>query len=552
MTVVLFGFGLASAWSQQAPETESLIPTEETAEAPVVVGDHTLFPVRSRLFSFSPEERARAISERLDRVYRDNSIAVDNIRVYEREGAVEIVAGELVIMTVTEQDAQAAGMSRPELAQEYAQIIRETVAILRAEFNWRTLALSLLWAGLATIIFFGVIFSLGKLLPVFVRKLHSWQGTRIRTIRIQKLELLTAHRITSFLVGVLKLVHVFALLALTYSYVSVVLNFFPWTRGYSRVLFEYVLRPVQIVATAIASYLPNLFFVLVILIVTYYAMKAVRFFFQEVERGTLEISGFYPEWAMPTYKISRLLIIAFAAVVMFPYLPGSQSPAFRGVSIFLGLLLSLGSTSAVANMVAGTVLTYTRAFQVGDRVKIGEAQGDVMERTLLVTRIRTIKNEAISIPNAIVLNSHVTNFSSSAKENGLVLHTGVTIGYDAPWRQVHQLLLEAAASTKAILKEPEPFVLQTSLDDFYVSYEINAFTDDPNRMAQTYSELHQNIQDRFFEAGVEIMSPHYGALRDGNSSAIPQEYLPPKYNAPTWRVFPKDAASLDRSPGQNS
>jgi small-conductance mechanosensitive channel len=175
-----------------------------------------------------------------------------------------------------------------------------------------------------------------------------------------------------------------------------------------------------------------------------------------------------------------------------------------------------------------------------------------MERTLLVTRIRTIKNEDISIPNAIVLNSHVTNFSSSARENGLVLHTGVTIGYDVPWRKVHQLLMDAAASTKAIVKDPQPFVLQTSLDDFYVSYELNAFTHDPCAMALTYSELHQNIQDRFFEAGVEIMSPHYGALRDGNSSAIPEEYLPPKYSAPTWRVFPKDAASLDRSPSHNS
>ena len=378
IVLVLFGFGLCSAWSQEAPEPEQQPPTQEPVQAPVVIGDQTLFSVRSRLYSFSPEERARAISERLNRLYRDNTISPDSIQVQEQEGTIEIIAGDLVIMAVTESDAQAAGMTRMALAQQYAQTIRDTVAQLRADFNWRVLALGLLWSSLTTAIFFAIIFGLGKLIPRLVKKLHSWRGTRIRSIRIQRLELLPAHRLTGLLIGLLKLAHVFLLLALTYFYISLVFNFFPWTRGYARVLFNYVLQPVQFVVSAIAEYLPNLFFVLVIIVVTYYMMKVVKFFFREVDRGTLEFPGFYPEWAMPTYKISRILIIAFAAVVMFPYLPGSRSPAFQGISIFLGLLFSLGSTSAIANMVAGTVLTYTCAFQIGDRVKIGEAQGDVM------------------------------------------------------------------------------------------------------------------------------------------------------------------------------
>jgi len=329
-----------------------------------------------------------------------------------------------------------------------------------------------------------------------------------------------------------------AALILFYIYLPLVFSFFPWTRGWTAVLFEYVMRPIYLVWEALTTFLPNLFFIVIIASVAFYAIKLLKFIFTEIGRETIELPGFYPDWAEPTYKITRFLMIAFTTVVIFPYLPGAQSPAFQGISIFLGVLFSLGSTSAVANMVGGIVLTYTRAFQIGDRVKIGDAIGDVMEKTLLVTRVRTIKNVDISIPNAMVLSSHIVNFSSSAQEHGLILHTAVTIGYDVPWRQVHELLLAAAVATTPILKEPKPFVLQTSLDDFYVSYELNAYTDQPAVMARTYSELHQNIQDKFNEAGVEILSPHYGAMRDGNRSAIPDDYLPKGYEAPPFRVWP--------------
>jgi small-conductance mechanosensitive channel len=222
---------------------------------------------------------------------------------------------------------------------------------------------------------------------------------------------------------------------------------------------------------------------------------------------------------------------------MFPYLPGSDSPAFKGISIFLGVLFSLGSSSAVANVIAGVILTYTRAFKIGDRVQIADTVGDVMGKTLLATHVKTIKNVYITIPNSLVLGSHIINFSASAQGQPLILHTGVTIGYDAPWRQIHALLIAAAAATPGILPEPKPFVLQTSLDDFYVAYEINAYTDQPSGMALIYSNLHQNIQDKFNEAAVEIMSPHYHAVRDGNVTAIPENYLPHDYVPAAFRLF---------------
>ncbi|MDH5626397.1 MAG: mechanosensitive ion channel family protein, partial [Nitrospira sp.] len=246
----------------------------------------------------------------------------------------------------------------------------------------------------------------------------------------------------------------------------------------------------------------------------------------------------------------RFLVIVFAAIACFPYIPGSQSEGFRGISVFLGLLISLGSAAAIGNIIAGVVLTYMRPFQVGDRVKIADTTGDVMEKTLLVTRVRTIKNVDVTIPNAMVLGSHLINFSSSAKNLGLILHTSVTIGYDAPWKTVHELLVSAARATTHILQKPEPFVLQTSLNDFYVTYEINAYTDQANLMAAIYADLHQNIQDKFNEAGVEIMSPHYTQLRDGNKTAIPDQYLPKTYRPSGLRISP--LGKWTNQPGDDS
>lgn len=211
-------------------------------------------------------------------------------------------------------------------------------------------------------------------------------------------------------------------------------------------------------------------------------------------------------------------------VLIFPYLPGSDSKIFQGVSVFIGILFSLGSSSAIGNMVAGFVITYMRPFKIGDRIKIGDITGDVIEKTLLVTRLRTVKNEEITIPNAAVLSGNTTNFSSLAKEEGLILYTTVTIGYDVSWRAMHEALLEAAARTSNLMAGKKPFVLQTSLDDFYVSYQLNVYSQNSSAMASIYSELHKNILDVCAEKGIEIMSPHYRAERDGNQIAIPTEY----------------------------
>lgn len=394
-------------------------------------------------------------------------------------------------------------------------------------FSRRRCHLKTLGATLALIL---LLFVFKKGFAQLHTRLAASKGRFIRSIKIQTFELLNASRILAFLHWLLKFLRFVLILLALYIYFPLVLSFFPWTMGWSDKLLSYTITPFVTTINVFTGYIPNIFFIAAIIVVTRYLLKVIYFFFSEIAKGSLQFEGFYKEWAEPTYKLVRIIVIAFAFVMAFPYLPGSSSPAFQGVSVFLGLLLSFGSSSAIANIIAGIVLTYMRPFSTGDRVKISETIGDVLEKNLLVTRIRSIKHVEITIPNSMVLGSHIVNYSAAASREGLILNTTVTIGYDAPWKKVHQLLIEAAHRTPQIDTTRKSFVLQTALNDFYVSYELNVYTSFPNEMASIYSDLHSNIQDCFNEAGVEIMSPHYGALRDGNELAVPDSYkegLPP-------------------------
>jgi len=308
---------------------------------------------------------------------------------------------------------------------------------------------------------------------------------------------------------VIRIMRFVLILIIVYLYLHFVLISFPWTRPFAGKVLHYVLAPVSTIAEGIITKIPNLLFIAALIVITHLFLKFMHLFFRQIEQGTITFQGFYPEWAKPTDRLATILIIAFVAVVAFPYIPGSESPAFKGVSIFIGILFSLGSQSAIANFVAGMVVNYRRAFKIGDRVQVGDITGDIIQIRLQVTHLKTIKNEEVIIPNTTIINSNIVNYSSLAREKGLIIHTEVTIGYDAPWRQVHAMLLDAAHRTDSLLKNPSPFVLQKSLDDFYVRYELNAYTDAPHMMANIYSELHKNIQDCFNEHGVQIMSPHY-------------------------------------------
>lgn len=606
-------------------------------KAPIIVGYDTLFFLHANIGPFSAQERASAISAKLENVIRVENEKQDSLSIQETSGMTNILLDTMVLMSLTDADLHLAGQSRQELVRSLIQLIQPKLTVVKKQYShtallsdltyalialfvcivlfwlmaklfprlysaldrfavvigrpirsitfhlitpefvsdvivilgkglrlvlsfsllyyWITYTLSLFpwtnhWnvepilkgimlSALLTIAFIVVMKGIQRVSRSLVTRIPQWKGTLVKPVTLKNISLLTEDRIVEILLLANRTLTFIGFVIVGYFYVTILFNLFEFTETWASALFHFIANPLFSALEAFIGYLPNLFAILVIIGITRYFAKFVHFIFGEIGKGTITFPRFHRDWAEPTYKITRFLIFIFATIVIFPYLPGSNSPVFQGISVFVGVLFSLGSTSAIANIVAGIVLTYMRPFKLGDRVKIADTMGDVIEKTLLVTRVRSIKNVDISIPNSMVLSSHIINFSSSAQDSGLILHTSVTIGYDAPWKQVHALLNAAADATENILKDPKPFVFQTSLDDFYVSYELNAYTDAPNAMAKIYSELHQNIQDKFNEAGVEIMSPHYAAVRDGNQTAIPETYLPKTYQAPAFRVNTK-------------
>ena len=510
---------------------------------PVLLADETLFIIQTDTGSFSSEERAQTITNRLQKIAEDTSVDLNLLKIEEQENITSVAIGSKIIVTLTEADAKAARITRTELANEYLAKIQDSLQTYRQERSAKHLIRSIIYTAIATLALVIIQIILSKIFPRFYRLLDSWRETRIPSLRFQNLELVRSSRLTDILIRLVKFIRWAVMLFVLYIYFPLVFSFFPWTKSLGKNLFNYLFDAIEQVLEGFIDYLPNLFVIAVIILFTYYIIRFVKLIFGEIERGDISFPGFYQEWAAPTYKLSFFLIFALAVIVAFPYLPGSGSPAFQGVSLFLGLLLSLGSTAAVANIVGGVILIYTRAFEVGDRVQIGDAVGDIVEKNLLVTRLRTPKNMVVTMPNSAVLTSSVVNFSATVRDPEappLILHTTITLGYDVPWRKVHQVLMEAALATDRILSEPAPFILQTSLDDFYVSYELNSYTNSPLDMATIYSQLHQNIQDKCNEAEIEILSPHYGALRDGNQNTIPENYLPSDYTAPGFRIAPQN------------
>ena len=519
-----------------APSAPAAKAPSKPAPAPVVLEGKTLLYFREPALGASPEERARNVSGGLGKLVENRAFRPDSIKVVDEEMASLIVAEGTVLLRVFDRDAAAEGATRQALAERYAEAIRAAIEAHNVEFSFRSLLFSAIYAGVATAVLLVILFGYRYLFSRLYPRLRALRETSIRSVRIQSFEILHADRIVWLLVTLARWFRILTTALLVYIWMLYVLSLFPWTRGITTAIVGYILDPLRRFAAAVVDFLPDLFFLIVIAFITRYVVKIARFFFGEVEKGRVVLPGFYADWAVPTFKIVRFFILAFALTVAFPFIPGSKSEAFKGVSIFLGVLFSLGSTSTISNVMAGLSITYMRAFKVGDRVRIGDTVGDVIDQTLLVTHLRTIKNEDVTVPNAMVLNAHIVNYSARAREEGLILHTAVTIGYDAPWRTVHELLIEAARKTPCILVTPAPFVLQTALNDFYVTYELNAHTDDPQQMVNTYSALHRYIQDTFNEAGVEIMSPHYAQLRDGNKTAIPDAYLPKGYVPRSIRV----------------
>lgn len=493
----------------------------------VIFNRDTLFPIYANMGPYSPRERAKVLSERLTRLKKMDRIYVDSFTVMDIDDYYVLSYGKRPFYYVSHADAEAIGKSSAETARIYNQEIKsafETILERRTATYWVTRIGFTLAAILGLIIIF---FGINKGFKWINQRLTLYES-KIKRKRKNILRYILPQSTKHVFLFLSKIVRIALIILVIILYLPFLFSFLPWTEGLVTKFYAYLAKPIGDVGRGLLQFLPNLFYIFVIVIIARYLIRILSYVSKEIEEEKLVIKGFHTDWAQPTSNIIKIILYAFTLVFIFPYLPGSDSPAFRGVSIFLGVLFSLGSTSAIANIVAGIVITYMRPYAIGDRVKIGESVGDIVEKNLLVTRLRTIKNEDITIPNATIINAHLWNYSKSASSIGIILHPKITIGYDVPSQVVSDLLLKAADTTKGLTRDFKPFVLQKSLNDFYVEYELNVYTKQPKKMAFLYSELNKSILNEFNAAGVEILSPHYNAFRDGNASTIPTESKTPE------------------------
>lgn len=495
-----------------------------TDGVPVVVASDTLFTLYANRGGYSAVTRADMIVDKVTKIGKSRSSRADSIQILDNEGYIDVMYGNNVIVSITDMDALWEGCSRQELADRYAYVISTKIKALQDEHSfWQIVKRALLFVLVFIIQY--VLFKLtNRLFRKLRRKIIRFNQQRLKPVFFHDYELLTKRRIGHILIFFSNIVRYLVLLIQLTISVPILFAIFPQTEKLAVTTFHYIVEPVKMVAKAVVEFIPNLFIILVIYFCIRYIVKGFRFIANEISSEKLKISGFYPDWAKPTFNIIRFLLYAFMIAMIYPYLPGSDSGVFQGISVFVGIIISLGSSTVIGNVIAGMVITYMRPFKLGDRIKLDATVGNVIEKTPFVTRLRTPKNEVVTIPNSFIMSSHTVNYSASARSFGLIIHTTVTIGYDAPWRQVHDLLITAATKTPGVLEDPRPFVLETELQDYYPCYQINAYIKDADDIGQIYSDLHQNIQDTFNEAGVEIMSPHYYAGRDGNPTTIPAQY----------------------------
>jgi small-conductance mechanosensitive channel len=528
----LFLVSLSTAYAQNT----------QKAWQPVVFNQDTVLFVKNSIGAFSPKQRAENIENNLQQLQKLPLREFDSLYVNTTSFGSDVVYQDRTIISVTPLDAQIEGKTAVLYAEELKDRIQQALIKDYKDHSWGNLGKDIGLFALALLVLLLAINGINKLFDFLRKNLKKLQhNVFFRENSLVKLfKLITPETERKMLLFLLRMFRFTMLGLFLYLYLPFMFSQISYTRGFGETLMGYILSPLQFLGNSILSYFPKFLFVIIIVIAVRYLMGGLTYFAQQVKAQKIAINGFYPDWAVPTLNLVKALIIIFTLIIIFPYLPGAGSDAFQGVSVFVGLLLSLGSAGAISNMISGVILTYMRPFQAGDYVKINDTTGTIVGKNLLVTRVKTTKNEEITLPNSTLLSGGIVNYTALADKNGLILHTMVTIGYDVPWKTVHQLLISAAQKTTYIEGTPEPFILQKSLDDWYVSYELNAYTKESHQMARIYSELHLNIQDAFNEANVEIMSPHYLTLRDGNLTTIPSNYLPKDYKTPTFNVNARD------------
>lgn len=506
----LYALAVLAALTFASPASRAQDGEEAFEQASVVIDGRKIVAVRG-IAGLTAEQRADAIEGRILTLARDPDFDPASLHIIEADNASQIHAGDQLVVAVLDADAALEQMDRRSLAVIELRLVREAIARYREARAPGKALRGAQVSAVATLAFIAVI-ALFTWLARRVATLAaaSWMP-RVQAIRLPGMHVLTGPHLWNSLAAAARGLRLLVLALLTYIYVEFTLQQFAATRPLGERLAEYLLDPLRRMGRGLVDELPSLLFLLVLYLVIRFVLRMLRLYFATLESGAVRLHGFESHWSTPTYRLVRIGVVAFALVVAYPYIPGSESEAFKGLSIFAGILLSIGSSAFIANYVAGYSLIYRKLFAIGDRVRIGEVTGEVVETRVQVTRIRTPKNEEVILPNSMILQSVVTNYSTHARERGLILHTTVGIGYEVPWRQVEGMLLTAAERTGGVLEDPPPFVRQRGLADFAVNYELNVYVASADDMIGQYDKLHASIQDVFNEYGVQIMTPAYEA-----------------------------------------
>ena len=522
MLLALCLWGMPLAQAQQAPEDAP--PTEETAEnlvfsAPVIVDGEELFLVRGSS-ALPANERAESVSTRIISVAESSESSAVTIEIRDSDLGKTIFANGKMITVTTDADSEMEQMDMDVLSALHGQAIEQAILLYRANRSDDARVGSVLEALVWTALF--------ALVAGLVVKLRNWLPDRVgklvesRVVGVQEAtnDMVRGSAVAGLVQYALRMIMLLILIVLLYYYLSLVLLSFAETGPFAELLITYVTDPILGVLLGFISYLPNFVAIAVIAALTRFLIKGARLFFENVEVGAITLKNFEATWIWPTFNIIRVILVLVAIVISFPYIPGSDSAAFQGLTILVGVMVSLGSNSVIANLLAGVFVIYRRSTNIGDRIKIGEHVGDVVQIKLMETHIKSIKNELISIPNAQLLNSEVINYSSKIDGRGLLLHTTVGIGYEEPQEKIEAMLIKAAHLTAGLKKSPEPFVLWTALADYAINYQINAYTTRGSSLPKMLSDLHRNIVTVFNENNVQIMTPSYE--RDPDVPKIPQ------------------------------
>jgi small-conductance mechanosensitive channel len=505
---LLFLAGMMNVSFAAASITVGVQESKPATEATVTIYNREIAVLRGNLLGVPPSMRAARAEDRIREQLLKNPKPMVSVE-SNPLGAIIKLDG-VMVFALTPADADALSQQSLQLAVTNAKaqldnMIAESSEGRRLDHLMRSIG----YSTIATLILLGLLWLAGRVRRAIGRKLAAL--TENKALAVDGVELVPRIRVLGFLLKLNRLVYFIVVALLVYEWLSICLAQFPYTRPWAEGLNGFLLEMVGSFVSAIAHAIPNLLTAAVIFILASALVRFSKGFFDQIKSGRISITKLDPELAAPTHKISAVVIWLFALVMAYPYLPGSDSAAFQGLSVLVGLMLSLGASSIVSQGASGLILTYSRTFKPGEYVRIGEIEGTITELTMFNTRIRTGMGEEITLANSTVYNAVVRNYSRATKGEGYILDTMVTIGYDTPWRQVEAMLLEAAQNTDGISKEHSPKVFQTSLSDFYPEYRLVCYAhpEKPLPRAVALSALHANIQDTFNKYGVQIMSPHY-------------------------------------------